>query len=234
MWTCLCGLHHWATQTVCSRCGRLSTGRPHRGVPNNGPSVQAQVPHVAQLQHQVPPNVPQIPQAPWFCPICETNNAQTHVSCMRCTYGYDKCRMAGQESRRWMLKNLPPQWTCACGRQNMPAHQVCTSCTAAKPDTVLPSMCQHMGDSWKPQNVLPQQQVINERASNHLPRRTPAGAPPRDVTMSPVVPQGNYSALGPSGPEKGASRMGRSTVSDPSRQVRKRGPICHLDPKQNT
>ena len=175
MWTCSCGSHHWAAQTVCPKCGRLAAGRPHRGVSNLGPSVQ--VPQVSQLQHQVPPQVPKIPQAPWFCFICETNNDQTNVSCMRCTYGYDKCRLAGQESRRWMLKNFPPQWTCACGRQNMPAHQICTACTAPKPDTVLPSICQPTRSSWRPKNAQPQQHVTNERAVNQLPRITPAGAP---------------------------------------------------------
>ena len=194
MWTCSCVAHHWTAQTVCPRFGRMAAGRPRRGVPNNGPSVQ--VPRVAQLQHQVPQTVPQIPQAPWFCPICETNNDQTNDSCMRCKYGYDKCRLAGQESRRWMLKNFPPQWTCACGRQYMPAHQICTSCTAAKPDTVLPSMCQHTGGSSTPHNAHPQQHVMNERVANQLPRRTPAGAPPREVMIFPVAPLGSYTTVG--------------------------------------
>ena len=212
MWTCSCGSHHWAAQTVCPKCGRLAAGRPHRGVSNLGPSVQ--VPQVSQLQHQVPPQVPKIPQAPWFCLICETNNDQTNVSCMRCTYGHDKCRLASQESRRWMLKKFPPQWTCACGRQNMPAHQICTACTAPKPDTVLPSMCQPTRSSWRPQNAQPQQHVTNERAVNQLPRITPAGAPPRNPVMIPLASQGNPSALGPSPAQGSASGMHSSTSDE--------------------
>ena len=119
------------------------------------------------------------------------------MSCAQCTYGYEKCRLAGQESRRWMLQTFPPQWTCMCDMMNLLVHQVCTRCTAARPENLAPPPCPPKRRIWKSQ-IAQQPQNVPDHKPTHQPARvTPAGTPAEKAGFMPSAIAGSSNVLGP-------------------------------------
>ena len=119
------------------------------------------------------------------------------MSCAQCTYGYEKCRIAGQESRRWMLQNFPPQWTCMRGMMNLLVHQVCTICTTARPENSAPPPCPPKRRIWKSQTAQQPQNVPDHKPTHQPARVTPAGAPTEKAGFMPTAAAGSSNVLGP-------------------------------------